>query len=42
MFYLFIHESQREREAEAEEEAGSPPSRKPDAGLDPRALGSIT
>jgi len=38
--YLFIHERQRERETEAEGEAGSPRSREPDAGLNPRTLGS--
>jgi len=37
---LFIHESQREAAAEGEGEAGSPLSREPDAGLDPRTLGS--
>ena len=33
---------QNERQAERErgEEAGSPPSREPNAGLDPRTLGS--
>ena len=29
-----------ERQAEREEEAGSPPSREPDVGFDPRMLGS--
>jgi len=28
------------RQREREKEAGSPPSREPDAGLDPRTLGS--
>ena len=29
-----------ERQAEREEEAGFPPSREPNVGLDPRTLGS--
>jgi len=37
-FSLFIHE--RQRESEAEGEAGSPQSREPDVGLAPRTLGS--
>ena len=46
-FYFFIRESGRESkhrqtewQAEAEGEAGSWPSKEPDAGLDPRMLGS--
>ena len=46
-FKDFIYLSERERdraqaggEAEAEGEAGSPLSKEPDAGLDPRTLGS--
>ena len=31
---------EREREREGEEESGSPLSREPDVGLDPRTLGS--
>jgi len=31
---------QAERQAQGEGEAGFPPSREPDAGLDPRTLGS--
>ena len=31
---------QTERQAEAEGEAGSPPSKEPDVGLDPKTLGS--
>ena len=43
--YLFIYlfdrqRSQVGREAEREEEAGSPQSREPNGGLDPRTLGS--
>jgi len=45
--YLFIWESENEREREStwegggsEGEAGSPPSREPDAGLDPGTPGS--
>ena len=39
--YLFDRQrSQVGREAEREEEAGSPLSREPNAGLDPRTLGS--
>ena len=44
--YLFEKECVREREhkhgggAEGEEEAGSPLSKEPDVGLDPRTLGS--
>ena len=42
---LFIYLTERdhkqaERQAEREEEAGSPLSREPDAGLDPRTLRS--
>ena len=43
---LFIYLPERERAqagrvaAEAEGEAGSPPSKAPDVGLDPRTLGS--
>ena len=44
-FYLFVREresthKQAERQVEREEEAGSLPSKEPDAGLDPRTLGS--
>ena len=40
-FYLFIHERHTERaETQAEGEAGSSRSRKPNVGLDPRTLGS--
>jgi len=41
--YLFDRErehKQGEWQAEAEREAGSPPSRETDVGLDPRTLGS--
>ena len=38
--YLFDREhKQGERQAEGEGEADSPPSREPDAGLDPRTPG---
>ena len=37
-FYLLIHETQRERQRQAEGEAGS--LRGPHAGLDPRTPGS--
>ena len=44
IFFIFIYlternQKQAERQAEREEEAGSLPSREPDAGLDPRTLG---
>ena len=40
-FYLFDREhKQGERQAEREGEAGSPLSREPNVGLDPRTLGS--
>ena len=38
IFYLFIHEIYREREAETQVEQA--PCRKPDAGLDPGTPGS--
>ena len=41
--YLFIYLFDRQRSQvgrESEREAGSPLSREPDAGLDPRTLGS--
>ena len=43
LIYLFIYLSERERkykQAEAEGEAGSPLSKEPDVGLDPRTLRS--
>ena len=39
-FYLFMKDTERKAETQAEGEAGSPLSREPNAGLDPRTLGS--
>ena len=38
--YLSDREHKQEQQAEGEEEAGSPLSREPDVGIDPRTLGS--
>ena len=45
--FIYLREGERasehrqtEGQAEAEGEAGSPPSKEPDVGLDPRTLGS--
>ena len=40
LFYLFVRDTEREREAETQAEEKQAPCREPDVGLDPRTPGS--